>query len=42
MNTNLLSIVKQIIAQYGEGILADPARLKAFFGDLARDEPKPW
>jgi hypothetical protein len=41
MNTNLLSIVKQIIAQYGEGILADPARLKSLFSDMAMNEPKP-
>ena len=41
MNTNLLQIVKQITAQYGENVLADPARLKAFFSDLAKDEPKP-
>jgi hypothetical protein len=41
MNTNLLSIVKQITAQYGETILEDPARLKAFFSDLAKDEPNP-
>jgi formylglycine-generating enzyme required for sulfatase activity len=41
MNTNLLHIVKQITARYGEAVLADPARLKAFFGDLAKDEPKP-
>jgi hypothetical protein len=41
MNSNLLNIIKQITAGYGEGILADPARLKAFFSDLARDEPKP-
>jgi tetratricopeptide (TPR) repeat protein len=36
-----LSIVKHIAVQYGEGVLNDPARLKAFFGDLAKDEPKP-
>jgi formylglycine-generating enzyme required for sulfatase activity len=41
MNTNLLNIVKQIIADYGEAILKDPQRLKALFGDLAKDEPKP-
>jgi formylglycine-generating enzyme required for sulfatase activity len=41
MNTNLLDIVKQIIADYGEVILEDPRRLKALFGDLAKDEPKP-
>jgi hypothetical protein len=41
MNTNLVHIVKQIIAEYGEAVLADPQRLKAFFSDLAKDEPKP-
>jgi WD40 repeat protein len=41
MNTNLLNIVKLITSGYGEAILADPARLKAFFSDLAKDEPKP-
>ena len=41
MNTNLLNIVKRIIAENGERILADPARLKALFADLAKDEPKP-
>ncbi|GHT60790.1 hypothetical protein FACS1894109_18810 [Spirochaetia bacterium] len=41
MNTNLLTIVKQIIATNGEGILENPQRLKAFFNDLAKDEPKP-
>ena len=41
MNTNLLKVVKEIISQYGEEVLEDPRRLKAFFGDLAKDEPKP-
>jgi tetratricopeptide (TPR) repeat protein len=41
MNTNLLSIVKQITAQYGEEVLGDARRLKALFSDLAKDEPKP-
>jgi hypothetical protein len=41
MNTNLVSIVKQIITDHGEAVLADPQRLKAFFSDLAKDEPKP-
>jgi formylglycine-generating enzyme required for sulfatase activity len=41
MNTNLVTIVKQIIADYGESVLADPQRLKDFFSDLAKDEPKP-
>jgi flagellar FliL protein len=40
MNTNLLNVVKRIAAEHGEGILGDPQRLKAFFGDLAKDEPK--
>ena len=38
MNTNMLAIVKQIIAEQGEGILDSPQRLKAFFADYARDE----
>jgi hypothetical protein len=41
MNTNLVYIVKHIIANNGEAVLADPARLKAFFSDLAKDEPNP-
>jgi hypothetical protein len=41
MNEHLLSVVKQIITDNGEAIFADPARLKAFFSDLAKDEPKP-
>ena len=41
MNNNLLNIVKRITAQYGESILGDSARLKPFFSDLAKDEPKP-
>jgi hypothetical protein len=41
MNTTLVTIVKRIIAEQGEGVLGDPKRLKAFFSDLAKDEPKP-
>jgi hypothetical protein len=41
MNTNLLNIVKGIIANNGETVLADPKRLKAFLSYLAKDEPKP-
>jgi hypothetical protein len=41
MNTNLLKALNQITAQYGEEVLGDPARLKALFSDLAKDEPKP-
>jgi hypothetical protein len=40
MNANLLAIVKQIVAEQGEGILAEPRRVTAFFADLAQDEPK--
>jgi hypothetical protein len=41
VNTNLLTVLKQIAAEYGEDVLADPARLRAFLSDLAKDEPKP-
>jgi hypothetical protein len=41
MNDNLLKVLNQITAQYGEDALADSKRLKAFFADLAKDEPKP-
>ena len=41
MNANLLAILKQIVADYGEGVLAEPHRVSAFFADLAKDEPKP-
>ena len=40
MNTNLLNIIKQIVAERGEGMLADSDRLKPLFSDLAKDEPK--
>ena len=40
MNANLLNIIKRIIAEQGEDILADSKRLKAFFMDYAKDEPK--
>jgi hypothetical protein len=41
MNTNFANIVKQIIAEHGETVLDNPQRVKAFFSDLAKDEPKP-
>ena len=41
MNTNVLAIVKQIVAEQGMDIFDNPQRLKAFFADLARDEAKP-
>jgi hypothetical protein len=40
LNTSLLTIVQQIIAGYGEGILGDPQRLKSIFKDFAKDLPK--
>ena len=40
MNTNMFAIVKKIIAEQGETILDNPQRLKAFFADYAKDEPK--
>jgi len=40
MNTNLLAIVKQIVAQHGEDILGDSARLKPLFADYAKNEVK--
>jgi len=40
MNRNLLSIIEKIVAENGEDILANPQRLKAFFMDYAKDEPK--
>ena len=40
MNANLLNIVKRIISEKGENILADPQKLKALFSDYAKDEPK--
>ena len=41
MNDNILKVLNNITAQYGRDVLGDPARLKAFFSDLAKDEPKP-
>jgi tetratricopeptide (TPR) repeat protein len=41
VNTNLLKVIRQITADYGEEVLDAPRRLKAFFSDLAKDEPKP-
>ena len=37
----LLTIINNITSQYGENVLTDAKRLKAFFADLAKDEPKP-
>jgi hypothetical protein len=40
MNAHFLAVVKRIIAEQGEGILADPQRLKSIIKDYAKDEPK--
>jgi hypothetical protein len=40
MNTNLLNIVNRIVAEQGEGILADAKRLFPFFADYAKNEYK--
>jgi len=40
VNNNLLNIVKRIVTEQGEDILNNPQRLKAFFMDYAKDEPK--
>jgi hypothetical protein len=40
MNTNLLNVVKQIIAEQGEAILGDPARLRPFIKDYGQNVPQ--
>ena len=40
MNEKLLDVVKKIVAEHGQAVLADPKRLAAFLADLARDVPK--
>ncbi|GHV86658.1 hypothetical protein AGMMS50230_22660 [Spirochaetia bacterium] len=40
MNTSLLTIIKRIIAEQGEDILANPQRLKIYVKDYAKNEPK--
>jgi RNA polymerase subunit RPABC4/transcription elongation factor Spt4 len=40
MNANLLAILKQIVTEQGESVLADPQRLKALFSDYAKNEQK--
>jgi TM2 domain-containing membrane protein YozV len=41
MNTNFVSIIKRIIVEQGEDILANPAQLKGFVADYAAHESKP-
>jgi hypothetical protein len=40
MNASLLAIIKRIVAEQGEDVLANPQRLKPLVGDYAKDEPK--
>jgi hypothetical protein len=40
MNTNFLNIIKRIIAEQGEAILDDPARLKPLIKDYAQNVPQ--
>jgi hypothetical protein len=40
VNTNFVNIIKRIIAEQGEGILADPQRLKEYIRDYASDVPQ--
>jgi RNA polymerase subunit RPABC4/transcription elongation factor Spt4 len=40
MNINMVNIIKRIIAEQGENILADPQRLKSFVADYASQESK--
>jgi DNA-directed RNA polymerase subunit RPC12/RpoP len=40
MNANLLNVVNRIVAEQGEGILADAKRLFPFFADYAKNEYK--
>jgi hypothetical protein len=40
MNINFVNIIKQIAAQHGEAILSNPAQLKVFIRQYAKNEPK--
>jgi hypothetical protein len=40
MNANMVSIIRRIISEQGEAILANPARLKGFVADYAPRESK--
>ena len=41
MNSDLVTIVKQIVTEQGESVLSQPKRVSAFFSDLAQEVPKP-
>jgi hypothetical protein len=40
MNNNFVDIIKRITAEQGEAILGDPARLKGYVADYAKNESK--
>jgi hypothetical protein len=40
MNNNFFASVQRIVSEQGEGILAEPQRLKGWISDYAKDEPK--
>jgi|GEM_PF-6959681 len=40
MNTNLLNIIKRIVAEQGEAVLGDAEALKPLLKDYAKDEPQ--
>jgi hypothetical protein len=40
MNTTFINIIKQIVAQEGEAILGNPARLKVYVSKYAKNEKK--
>ena len=40
MNTSFLAVVKRIIAEQGEAVLADPGRLKPFIKDYGQNVPQ--
>jgi hypothetical protein len=41
VNSNLIAVVKKIIAEHGDTVLSEPKRVSAFLADLAHDVPKP-
>jgi hypothetical protein len=41
MNTNFYAVIKKIVAEQGEDVLANPQRLKGLISDYAKNEPKP-
>jgi hypothetical protein len=40
MNTAFLAIIKRIIAEYGESVLADPGSSRLFSATLSKTNPR--